>query len=163
MNNEINPENFNDIIAKTLQQQRESLYDDPEWTEKNWLHIGILFQAISVGILSADPHHKNYYVPKNFEKVINYYIQHIEEKFKDTVINICLLKIEGINRKILFTCPEVLEWNNIQTVSIISRYDEIPNTKQFMDLEAMIRNTSIYIRDYIRKNKEFDKKFNEKN
>jgi hypothetical protein len=165
MNEEINPENLNDIIEKVCQESREALFDDPEWTTKKWFHIKTLIEAISVGIISADPYHFGYYLPKNYEKVMNYYIENIENIFnKQECIEICLIKIEGLNKKILMKCPEFVEWNNIESpenARFIDRYTPTYNNKQFMDLDAVLRNASVYLRDYIRKTEAFDKKFEE--
>lgn len=161
---EINPENIKDMIDLVSQNHRESLYDDPEFTTNKYFHIKLLIEAISVGIIAADPYHKNYYLPKNFEKVMNYFVSKIQERFTDEVIHCCLIKIEGISRKILFSCPEFLEWNTIGSpddINIVTRYDDLPNEKQFMDLDAMLRNAINHLKNTIRKHEEFDKKFEE--
>jgi hypothetical protein len=162
MTDELNSENFKNIIEKVCQEAREALFDDPEWTTKKWIHIKTLIESVSVGIISADPYHFNYYIPKNFEIVMNYYIKNIEKIFnKEECIEICLIKIEGLNRKILMSCPEFLEWNTIgdnNEIIICTRYDETKNEKSFIDLDSMLRNTSIYIRDYIRKIEQYDTK-----
>jgi hypothetical protein len=45
---------------------------DPEWTTQDHICVSTIILGFAVGVMQADPWHKHYSLPPNFETVVNF-------------------------------------------------------------------------------------------
>lgn len=126
-------------------EAKNRLSQDPEWFNQEWTHKKRILTAFAVGVLDADPYFIGYQVPENFEKVINFVAAKIEERWKEEVVLVSLVELEGFYQFCLEQSPEALAWNEGET-TFVSRYSPTPSKRDFIDLGALVRNCAIYLR-----------------
>lgn len=155
---------FSGALEEACELNKQRLSRDPEWATPKHYHLHTLVTAFAVGIINADPWHKNYKIPPNFENVINWISFCIQEKYKEVVVQVSLVEMGKNYREWADQNPYFLEWNESPkgtVIGITSRYSSTPEERDFIDLDALIQNAVLYLRDETRKNEEFDRKFEE--
>lgn len=137
---------------------------DPEWAEPKYHHAHTLLAAFVYGIIAADPWHHHYRLPPGFESVVNYMADCIQRKWPgDAVPRISLLEWEALVWDWMLQHPDFRAWNvprdATQLVAIEHRYKEIPDERDFIDLHALLRNSSVFLRNDTRRAEQFDHSF----
>lgn len=172
--NELNDEikdlvfsNFiNGEIDEAINEHKKRLEQDPEWNIPKYYHIHTLVTAFIVGIMNADVWHKNYRIPPNVENVVNWISFNLQRHFKnDEIVKISLIEYKKLVSSWAYENPNFRKWNESDDetpIAIVSRYSSIPDKRDFIDLDVIIHNASIFLRDEKRKNEAFDREFDEK-
>lgn len=154
---------FSGAIEEACQQQRERLSKDTEWATPRYHHIHDLVTAFAVGCLQADMWHDGYTIPPNFENIINWVAFCIQKYFdNEEVPKVSLFEIRDLYMKWASENPHFLEWNKTdKLINFVTRNSPVPKERDFIDLDALVHNAALFLRDKLRKNNTFDKKFDE--
>lgn len=113
--------------------------------------------GFAYGVISADPWHKNYRLPENFEGVVNWIAFCAQHKYglETQVVQVSLLELEQLYWIWAEEHPEFKKWNELNTtkklVSTTHRYSPMLEERDFIDLDALIRNAINYIRNEMRR------------
>ena len=158
---------FDEMMAGVAQKHANKLAQDPEWTDKIHIHKHSLVEAFAQGILSSYPWYKGYQLPENFETVMNRMSILLQEEFSGgnlEVVQVGLLKLRGVYKRLAMSIPEYVAWNDIPGGSrIVTRYDDVANEPSFIDIDVPPHNAVIFLRDrerdYKRFNEEFERKY----
>jgi len=151
---------FDGTLEKATENMREILAKDPEWTTPKFVHAHELVTAFAVGIMRADPWFKGYALPFDFEGVVNWIAFCIQKEYPDEVPKVSLLEMEANYRRWGMEHMSFRQWNETdKVVGVTSRYSPVPDSRDFIDLDALVRNAAIFLMDEIRKNEAFDAKF----
>ncbi len=164
---------FEEMITDAQVQQSNRLADDTEWSDKITIHIHSVINAFILGANQSYPYYFNYQLPPKFDVVINKMSKLLHEEFKEQIetnlecVEISLLKLKGVYRRLAMSIPEYVEWNDIgnpQGSKFTSSMNigEIDTEPSFIDLDVPPHNAVLYLRDCERDNKRFDKEFEEK-
>lgn len=166
----INPACINELNSTILSIPPTylRLTDDSEWNTPEitfWKEIVGAF-AHSACLLSP------YGCPDNLETICKYLVECLkrEEVFtgemgKYGMGKISLCEINRTLHEILFDIPEFKEWNHCKKgetpdIQFSCEFDgERDPDYDFIDLDALLHNVCLIIRDERRKNKAFDEKF----
>lgn len=143
-------------IEAAAEKQAEELWGDPEWTEPRWMQLKDIVKAFLIGVIEADAWYVGYSVPPNFEVVANSLCGAVVTKFKgdsNASVKASLLDLEAFYREFIDATPLCREWNDWPGSGIVTRYDSTPRERTFIDLDALVRNAAIYVRNNRR---EFD-------
>lgn len=137
---------------------------DSEWTTPRYTHVHELVEAFAVGVLRADPWHKNYRVPPGFDSVLNWIAFKVQEEFKDCLVpKLSLVEIKERFKKWGEENPQFMKWNEPLVpgtiIGIVSRYSATPEERDFIDLGALVHNAALYIRTERRENDRFEERF----
>ena len=141
---------------------RRRLLADREWTEPKWTHVHAIVQAFIHGIISADPWHKNYRLPPDFESVVNWIAFNVQKTYGDEmVVQISLMELEKKLWEWARQHKSFLKWNEGDgpQIAIVHRDSPALGKRNFIDLDALLRNTSLFLRDKRRQEDDFDRKF----
>lgn len=154
------------VLAEASRERRERLREDPEWFLPRWTHLKNLVEAFAHGCISADVWHKGYRVPPNLETVLNHVAAKVWERWgeADELAELSLVTVEEFFRECVDSSPECLAWNEPADgsfVGVVTRYSPVPERRDFIDLDALIRNAAVYLRNERRRSDEFDRKFDE--
>lgn len=154
----LNPACLNELEAaiKNMPKTFERLFDDPEWNEEK---ITYYREIAGYFIHWAVRQQNNQKCLPNLENITNYLMECLRREFakKDTThygemgwgyFSLC--QINKILYDILWDLPSFLDWNDEKIIG-----------KEWLDLDALLHNVCISIRNERRKNEEFDKKFEE--
>lgn len=162
----------NDILSEALRKQSNMLASDLEWKDKICIHIRQVILAFAHGIISSYPYYKGFHLPQNFESVMNRMSDLLHEEFRDQLeaenslecIEVGLLKLKGIYKRLAYSIPEYCQWNEIKGESggIVHRYSPTLTSPDFIDTDVPPHNACVYLRNEERNHKEFDKQFKEK-
>lgn len=166
---QIEEPSLDEIISLAIQENINHLANDPEWTEKNNIHIHVLITAFSTGIMTSDPFYFGYQLPPNFEKVVNEVSLKIQKRFENEkypeVPEVSLLQMRGLYKKYAMECPYYVEWNNYKgtRTQFVSRYNSFSGTeREFISLDVPPHNACLYLRSKNREDKKFNEEFNKK-
>ena len=129
-----------------------------------------MIAAFSTGIVLAYPYYPGYALPPNFEAVINRMATAMEARFSFSqgMAELSLLEIEDFWREFVETDEEATAWNRIgdvekDAVVAVSRYSAQATGPEFIDLGALVRNASVWLRNDRRRfdafNAEFESKY----
>lgn len=156
---------FDGIFDEVVSNHRKKLEADPEWSEPEHVHVHTLVEAFMHGIATADPWHKKYSLPPNFEAVVNWIAFCVQEEFGDTEVpKLSLLEIEDKFREWAMQSPHFRAWNEPKdpgtVIAVATRYTPTPDERDFIDLDALLRNASVFVRDEQRQKRDFEKRFN---
>jgi len=143
-------------VIKNMPKTHERLADNLEWSKRRITNIreitgGLAYWAVrQIACYTAD----GLMVPPNLEKVISYLHTCVCSKFDNHgLAELSLCDVSKMIHDILYeqgiSCFD--EWN---TREIMGEY--------WLDLDALIHNVCLTIRDERRKNDEFDRRFEEK-
>jgi len=155
------------LLDKTIeeagQKAEQRLWNDSEWAEPRVTSLKDIVTAFLVGTISADAWFDNYSVPSNFEIVANALSGAVMSKFGPGEFpNVSLLDIEAFYHEFIDATPLCREWNDFPGSGFVTRYDATPKHRTFIDLDALIRNASVFIRDdrrtFDKFNADFDKR-----
>jgi len=143
---------FSGILDKACSDQDQLLMKDLEWATKKFIHVHTLLTAFMHGVMTADEWHHNYHIPPDFENVANWIAFCIQKRFGRTVVvELSLIEIEGLFREWAFQNPAFRKWNEPKdpgtVVGICSRYTPTPEERDFIALDALIRNAAVFIRN----------------
>lgn len=151
------------VLEDVIEQHNLGLKMDPEWNTAKYIHVSSILRAFVYGVLSADMWHTNYKLPPNFESVVNWIAFCIQRKWPTEEIPcVSILELEQLFREWAFEHPDFKKWNespNNTLISVVTRYSEIPDTRDFIDLDALLRNAAVYVRNYHREFERFDSDF----
>lgn len=152
------------VLDKVAAEHDARLGADPEWSAKRHIHVSTLVQAFAHGVLSSDPWHKGYRVPPGLDGVLNWIAFKVQEEFKDCLVpELSLIEIVERFERWGAEHPQFQKWNECDApgtvISIVSRYSDTPDCRQFIDLGALVRNAAIYIRTDRRENDRFEERF----
>lgn len=133
----------------------ERLIHDSEWTTPSITHYREITGAFAYWAVrqigSSDEGWAKPSFPPNLEKLVGYLDSCLKLEFKEkSWVNLSLCEINKICHKILLDSNLFLEWNDKKVIG-----------ENWLDLEALIHNITLTIRDERRKNREFDRKFEE--
>ncbi len=151
-------------LDEVERQHAEGLRKDPEWSTPKYVHVAELLTSFAVGVLSADPYHKGYKVPPDYEAVVNWIAWKIREKFGgEEVVKISLMEIREWFLAWGNENPAFRKWGEPKDpgtiVGVVSRYSSTPTERDFISLEVIAHNAALYIRNQRRKNANFDYAF----
>lgn len=116
------------------------------------------------GVLSADEWHHGYSVPPGLAEVLDHVARRVQERWKSEVEQVTLCELEDFYRECIETSPTAKAWNEWDgpDVLAVSRYSSTPNARSFIDLDALVRNAAVHLRDQRRREKAFDEEFERK-
>ncbi|MCK9513700.1 MAG: hypothetical protein M0R28_21085 [Pigmentiphaga sp.] len=149
------------------ESMKAQLAADPEWTERKYHHVHTLLTAFVYGIIAADPWHRGYRLPPDFEGVVNFMSDCIQRKWPgEAVPQISLLEWEAFVWEWAPQHPSFRAWNvprdSTQLVAIVHRFSDLPDERDFIDLDALVRNSAVWLRNDTRRNEQFDYSFEER-
>lgn len=155
---------FSGALDKAVNSHNAKLQADPEWSTKKWTHVHTLVTAFAHGVLTADRWHKKYTIPPGLESVLNFIAFKTQEEFKDTqVVQLSLCDIEKRFWAWGNEHPQFRKWNEPvdpgTVIGIVTATTPIQEGRDFIDLGALVRNASVFIRDERRANDAFDVEF----
>lgn len=161
---------LNDVIAN-LPKTYNRLTDDPEWSisKNQWTFKKDIVGAFAMWACRQSP----YGVPDGLENVCKYLNAALSSCTNWGNIGMAECSLCDINRwlhEILYEqgIREFDNWNkckkgNTPDIAFTSRYDGVKDPDyDFIDLDALLHNVCLSIRDERRKNKAFDEKFEKK-
>lgn len=128
-------------------------------------HCHTLVVAFAYGVLSADPWHKRYQLPPNFEKVVNVVAAAVFERWPtEEVVVIAPNDFAEFCRDTLKENEDFLRWNDwpghpADSITFVDRYTPTPEARDFIDLDAVFQNVAVYLRDQARLSADFDARF----
>jgi len=160
-------------VINNFPKPHERNNNDEEWVEKNWIFRKEIVSVFAMCAIRQSP----YVWPDDLEKVVKYLDAcltksvdwEIKESENDALTQLSLSDISKLLYSILYeqNFQPFDKWNKSkididQEISFVSICD-VPKQADydFMDLDALLNNVCITIRDKIRKDKEFDRKFEE--
>ena len=173
----LNPACMNELEATltNMPKTHERLKNDTEWTKKNWLFIHDITGYLAMWAIRQSP----YAYPEGLDKVIKYLDACLNTEIKkmkddnkiilDKMFKLSLCEINKMLYDILYEqgMKAFDNWNkckkgNTPDISFTSRYDNQKNPDyDFIDLDALLHNVCISIRDERRKNDDFDRRYKE--
>lgn len=135
-------------IGSSAEQAREILEDNEEWNTKEPTHISEFVRGFAIGVLQADLWHKNYMVPEEYGSVINWIAFNAQKYFGEgeVIADLSLLEIEDLLRNWAMEHPVFRLWGEGE-MKYLGNEMEIPEDRDFIDLDAALRNAVIHIRD----------------
>jgi hypothetical protein len=147
------PSKLTAAFEQAAEAGERRLWDDAEWTEPRWIHLKTIVTAFAHGILTADAWFEWYSLPPNFDVVMNQLAASVWFRWgkQDEVVRLSLLDIEAFYREFIQTAPFCQEWNQYAGSGFVTRYDAVPKERQFIDLDALVRNAAVFIRNEWRK------------
>jgi hypothetical protein len=155
---------FDGVLDESVEIRNNRLASDPEWSSLGCYHLQTLIEAFVYGVISADSWHHNYKLPPDFESVVNWMAFNIQKEWpKVEVIKINLIDLEKKFRVWAFEHPSFKKWNESvdgTIVGVCSAFSNTPDHRDFIDLDALLRNAMIFIKESNRNDKAFDFKFN---
>lgn len=147
-------------LDEGYESHREQLYAEPEWAVRRYTHQASLLQSFVQGIMTADSWHHGYRLPPHFEGVVNMVAFEIQRRWPTEVPQVSLVEFERFLRETCPLHPEFVKWNETtELVGIVTRYSEMANARDFIDLDALFRNAAVALRDHRRRDDAFDAKF----
>ncbi len=156
-------------LDEAMKARDQGLREDSEWTQKDWVHRHTLVECFAKGVISADPWHKNYRLPPNFEAVVNWISFCIQKHWEEhgEVVQTSLIEVSDLFHKWASENKDFLKWNepedpNTPAVVASCRYTPTPEVRDFIDLDALLGNAVLALRDKWRLDREFDRQFEEK-
>jgi len=164
---------FEEMMSEASREQANRLADDSEWSEKITIHIHSIINAFILGVNMSYPYYWEYQLPPNFDLVINKMSNLLHKEFKEQIettlecVQISLLKLKGVYRRLAMSIPEYVEWNDIGNPEgnrFTSSMDmgKIDTEPSFIDLDVPPHNAVIYLRNCERDNKRFEEEFKKK-
>lgn len=155
---------FDGVLDEADAANRTRLEVDTEWSEPEYVHVHTLVTAFMHGISTADPWHKGYRLPPNFEAVVNWIAHCIQAEFKDTPVpKLSLIEIEDKFRGWAMQNPHFRAWNEPKdpgtVIAVTTRYAPTPDERDFIDLDALLRNASVFVRNEHRRERDFEERF----
>ena len=158
---------FSGVFEKAEEANKKRLLADLEWTKPKGTHVHILVRAFMHGVISADPWHKNYKLPPDFESVVNWIAFNIQKTYGDAiVVQISLMEMEKKFREWAGRHKSFLKWGEPDDgapIAVVHACSPVLDKRDFIDLEALIRNASIFLRDKRQQEDAFDRKFKAEN
>lgn len=167
------PDGFiNPVAIKELEQSifstpktYERLSLDEEWTKKRWLFVKDITSYLAKWAISQSP----YPYPEKLDVVVKYLHACLIRKADEShMINLSLCEINKLLYEILYEDKiEAFDaWNKSKNegpeIKFASRYSDKGNPDDdFIDLDALLHNVCLSLRDDFRRNDEFDRKFKE--
>lgn len=168
----LNPACMNELSAAIagMGKTHERLADDSEWSEQQWVFPKDITGAFAMWACRQSP----YGVPDGLESVCKYLHACLLKSVPWDVNEMAKLSLCEIN-KLLY---EILyeqgveafnAWNRCRVgdtpeMAFSSRFDGPSDPdRDFIDLDALLHNVSLTIRDERRKDKAFDEKFEREN
>ena len=176
----VNPACMNELEnhINNMPKTYERFSDDSEWTEKRWIFEEEIVGALANWAIRQSP----YIIPDDLETVLKYTHHCLlielsklpqEDKMSDgyrLMVKISLCDINKLLWDILDDFRPFLKWNESKnktnSIQFSSRYytEENPDN-DFIDLDALLHNVCVSIRDETRAfdkfNKEFEKEWND--
>lgn len=164
---------INPACIKELEQEitnmpktYERCNNDPEWNRQRWIFVKDVTSYFAKWAISQSP----YPYPENLENVVRYlHACLIRQADKVQMMRLSLCQINKMLYEILYEqgIKDFDKWNQSKNpgpnITFTSIYDNKPNPDDdFIDLDALLHNVCISLRDEFRKNDAFDKKFEEK-
>jgi hypothetical protein len=147
-------------LEEASARMRAKLDADPEWATKKYVHAHTIVEAFAVGVIRADPWHRGYRLPPNFEAVVNWIAFNVQKHWpRIEVPEVSLNELEQLFREWALEHPDFRAWNETtKMVGVVSRYSAVPDERDFIDLDALIRNAVIHIRNEHRTNDDFERR-----
>ena len=165
----LNPACMSELEAaiKNSPKLYDRVADDGEWTKKRYTSKKHITSALAKWAVRQSP----YPCPEELEIVVKYLDACLEKSVswdKHGFVNLSLQEISKLLYKILYddNFKPFYRWNESKNISegikYVSRYDGPENPDDvFIDLDALLNNVCLEIRDERRINDAFDKKFEE--
>jgi hypothetical protein len=123
-----------------------------EWTTPRPIHLALIVEATSYGILSADFWFQGYQVPPHFEEVLNWVAFCVQREWTGLFAELSLNDLEAWLLQTLLDNPYAQEWNgNLRRNTPARRYYEsLKNaergydleTRPFLTLKSAVRNAA---------------------
>lgn len=150
-------------LERAAEEQRRALEADPEWSEPRWTHLHCIVEAFAVGVISADPWHKRYRLPPDFEAVVNWIAFNVQRQWPhDEVVPVSLLELEDRFTEWGNEHPSFRAWNESASgalVGVVHRESPVADSRDFIDLHAIVRNAVVHLRNQHRREDAFDREF----
>lgn len=152
------------LLDAGIEQHNKMLACDTEWNTPKYIHVATLLRAFVQGILTADPWYHNYKLPPNFEGIVNWIAFNIQRKWpEEEVPKLSLLEAEQLFTLWAYEHPDFKKWNEAKPggpmVRVVTRYSSTPDERDFISTDVVIRNAAVFLRDHIRQDEAFDRKF----
>jgi hypothetical protein len=117
--------------------------------EGRWRSSSELMQALSAGILAADPFFPGYRPPPGFSSVLADFCEVIGETRIAMVLDDT---VQQVIRTFVHSHPICLAWNrwggaDDATIKITSRYSRQPTEREFIDLDAIVQNAMVFLHE----------------
>ena len=153
-------------VIESMPKTWQRLSDNSEWTEKRWVFRSEIVGALAMWACRQSP----YGCPDGLENVCKYLNACLKQSKifnQDDMAELSLCDINKLLHEILYEqgVKDFDAWNRCKVgknpeISFSSRYDGKKDPDHdFIDLDALLHNVSLTIRDERRKNKAFDEKF----
>jgi len=167
----LNPACMNELESaiQTLPKTHERLSNDSEWNTKIWVMKKDITSYLAKWAISQSP----YAYPEGLETVIKYLDACLDRSASiehgSKMMNLSLCEINKLLHDILYEqgVEAFDNWNKCKVgdtpdIKYSSLYDVEKNPdRDFIDLDALLHNVCLSIRDEKRKNDAFNKKFKE--
>jgi hypothetical protein len=157
------PGKLDTLFQQADEANQRRLWDDAEWTTLRFTSLKEIVTAFMVGTMRADMWCDGYSLPPNFDVVMNAMCGAVVVKFGNAEFcEASLLDLEAFYHEFIDATPLCREWNDFPGSGFISATSPAPTSRTFIDLDALIRNAAIYIRDDRRQfdafNADFDRR-----
>ena len=164
----LNPACMNELGATlaNMPKTHERLNGDPEWEKKHWIFVNYVTGYLAMWAIRQSP----YTYPERLDEVIKYLDACLTLKAnKEKMMEVSLCEINKMLYEILYEqgVEAFDNWNKCKKgdtpdISFTSRYDGKKDPDyDFVDLDALLHNVCISLRNDFRKDDEFDRKFKE--
>jgi len=159
---------FSGAFEQAEEANKKRFLADLEWTKPRWTHVRMIVRAFMHGVISADPWHKNYKLPPDFESVVNWIAFNVQKTYGDKeVVEISLMEMETKFREWAEQHKSYLKWNvpedTTKVVAISHCYSPTPDKRDFIDLGALTRNATLFLRNERQREDAFNRKFKAEN
>lgn len=163
----LNPACINELESaiKNMPKTHERLSNDPEWIIKRYTSLKDITGGLALFAVKQSP----YACPIDLEKVINYLDACLRKSvdWENGFAQLSLCDISNLLYDILYeqgiSCFDA--WNKAKkskgTIKFVTTHNEEDPDYDFIDLDALLRNVCIHIRDDRRNFDEFNKRFEE--
>jgi hypothetical protein len=165
----LNPACINELseAINNMPKTHDRLANNPEWIEKRWTFLSEISGYLAMWAVRQSPHG----CPDDLERVIKYLnaclVMHFKaENMQEAMVEISLCEINKLLYSILYEqgVTSFDNWNKPRVgkapdISFCSRYDKPDPDHDFIDLDALLHNVCVSIRDERRKSDAFYKEF----
>lgn len=157
---------FSGVLDDAERRNRELKAADPEWSVPRHTHVKDIIQAFVYGVLSADPWHKSYKLPPDFESVVNWIAFNVQRTYgNQTVVEISLIELERKLSEWASQHKSYRRWGECddgRTIGIVTAMTPTADHRDFIDLGALLKNACVYLRDQRRLWDQFEERIKEK-
>jgi hypothetical protein len=162
----LNPACINELESAIahMPKTHERLKGDAEWEKKHWIFVHDVTGYLAMWAIRQSP----YAYPDRLDEVVKYLDACLTPKAnKEKMMEVSLCEINKMLYDILYEqgVEAFDNWNkckkgNTPDISFTSRYDgEKDPDYEFVDLDALLHNICISLRDDFRREDEFNRKF----